>query len=71
MNSPSIAERNFFQPIHQIAQVILADFEGESEPRQRARVGGLPVKPALQRLRVEAFRRRVVANFLLRHVAPA
>jgi len=70
VNSPSIAERNFFQPIHQIAQVILADLERESEARQRARIIRLPVKPALQRLRVKAFRRRVIANLLLRHVAP-
>ncbi len=66
----SIAQGGFFKPVHQIAQVILADLERDNEPCQRARVVRLPAKPALQRLRMKAFRLRIIANFLLRHDAP-
>ena len=65
VNAPVVAKGNFFEPVHEIAQVVFADLECDREPRQGGRVIRFPVKPALQRLRMKTLRRRVIANFSL------
>jgi len=54
INSRLIAQGDFFEPIHQVAQVIFTDLEALSDFSESVPVRMLPVKPALQRPRVKA-----------------
>lgn len=67
-NSRSIAQGNFFEPIHYVAQVVFTHLENLSDLSQGVPVRSLPAKPPLQRLRVKAPLFCVIANLHLRHL---
>ncbi len=70
MNRDMFAQSHFFQPVEQIAQVILADLKRKNQPFQRDTVRRIPAKPARNRLRMKSLGRRVFANLRFRHFSP-
>jgi len=70
MNRDLVAQSQFFEPVEQIAQVILADLKRKDQPFQRETVGGIPAKPASNRLRMKSLGLGVFANLRFRHFSP-
>src|SRR6185436_14379270 len=63
-----IAQRDLFEPIHHVAQVIFAGFETDGKILQCRSIFCLPAEPAFQRLSMKSSFLRVSPDLALRHL---
>ena len=62
-----IAQGNLLEPVHEIAQMIFADFEANGDMRKQFTIRRQPAKPAFERLLPEAFAFGIVADCARAH----